>query len=298
MNPPGTAFECGICGGAAAEFLYWTRDFNYHTTNDSFSVVRCRGCGIAQTLPRPPEQLLARFYPPVYYPRESHDRAYYRKWIQPSQRIKLDIVRRFRASGTLLDVGSGAGYFVREASEGGFSAQGLEFSREAVEFGRREFGLLLTEGDLLTAQYPDCSFDIVTLWHVLEHLPRPVESLKRIRALLKPGGTLVIAVPNLESIQARVFRGRWYHLEVPRHLYHYTPGALRRLLESIGLEVQAEYQRSPEHNWAGILGSMVPLVAADGSFAWRIARLLARGAAGLEAAVHRGGTFTLISTLK
>ena len=300
MNPPETPFECGICGGTAGEFLFSSRDFNFQTTDESFSVVRCSACGTSQTVPRPPEDTLGRFYPPSYYPAGGYDQSYYRRRIEPSQRDKLGIVRRFRSSGTLLDVGCGAGFFVREASKAGFSAQGVEFSHEAVDFGMREGGIRITEGDLLDAQFPDSSFDIVTLWHVLEHLPRPVEALKRIRALLKPGGVLVIAVPNFDSVQARVFRGRWYHLEVPRHLYHFTPGSLRRLLDAGGFDVLAEYQRSPEHNWAGILGSLVPLVATNGSYAGRVARLvagrpLARGAAALETAFHRGGTFTLIS---
>jgi SAM-dependent methyltransferase len=300
MNPQGTPFECGICNGMAGEYLFSARDFNFRTTDESFSIVRCPDCGISQTVPRPPEETLGRFYPASYYPTGGYDRAYYRRKILPWQRSKLDIVCRFRSSGTLLDVGCGAGFFVREASERGFAAQGIEFSHEAVEFGRREVGVQLTEGDILHAQFPEGSFDIVTLWHVLEHLPRPVETLNRIRTLMKPGGILVIAVPNFDSIQARAFRGHWYHLEVPRHLFHFTPAALRRLLDSRGFDVQAEHQRSPEHNWAGILGSIVPLVAPEGSFAGRLARLvagrpLARAGAALETAVHRGGTFTLIS---
>lgn len=301
MNPPVTPFECGICGGTAGAFLFSARDFNFHTTDESFSIVRCSACGTAQTVPRPPEDSLSRFYPPSYYPTGGYDPAYYRRRIRPPQRDKLEIVVRFRPSGTLLDVGCGAGFFVREASQYGFSAQGIEFSREAVEFGMREGDIRLAEGDLLQTQFPDSSFDIVTLWHVLEHLPRPAETLQKIRALLKPGGILAIAVPNFDSVQARVFRGRWYHLEVPRHLYHFTPGTLRRLLDAEGFDVLAEYQQSREHNWAGILGSMAPLVPANGSFAGRLARRvagrpLARAAAAVETAFHRGGTFTLISS--
>jgi SAM-dependent methyltransferase len=305
MNSPETPFECGICGGTIAEFLFSARDFNFRTTDESFSIVRCPACGTAQTVPRPPEHTLGRFYPPLYYPISGHDPAYYRRMIRPSQLDKLDIVRRFKSSGTLLDVGCGAGYFVREAEDRGFSAQGIEFSREAVDFGRRQVGARITEGDFLETHLPDDSFDIVTLWHVLEHIPRPIETLKKIRTLLKPGGILIIAVPNLDSIQARVFRGHWYHLEVPRHLYHFTPAALRKLLESQGFDVLAEDQRSPEHNWAGIFGSIVRLVPADKTVAGRlrVARLiacrpLARAAAAVETAIHRGGTFTLISELK
>ena len=179
----------------------------------------------------------------------------------------------------------------------------IEVSHEAVEFGRREGARTLMEGDFLVSPFAEESFDVVTLWHVLEHLPRPVETLKKIRGLLTPSGLLVIALPNFNSIQARVFRGRWYHLEVPRHLYHFTPGVLRNLLEKEGFDVRAEYQRSSEHNWAGILGSIVPLSPANGSVSGRLARRVAgrpasRALAALETAFRRGGTFTLVSTPK
>jgi SAM-dependent methyltransferase len=296
-------FECGICGGTAASFLFTARDYNFRTSEELFSILRCSACGTAQTLPRPPEETLGRYYPPGYYPTGGYDPVYYRRRILPAQREKLAIVRTFRPSGTLLDIGCGAGFFVREASQGGFSAEGIEFSHEAAEFGRRESGVRITEGDFLDSQFADHSFDVVTLWHVLEHLPRPAESLRKIRSLIRPGGLLIIAVPNFDSIQATVFRGHWYHLEVPRHLYHFTPAALRRFLGSQGFDVRGETQRSLEHNWAGILGSLMPLSPANGSFAGRMVRRfagrpLARAAAAVETSMHKGGTFTLISTPK
>ncbi len=300
MNQQASPFKCGICGGNEGEFMFAATDVNFHTTDESFSIVRCTSCGVAQTLPQPPAGVLDRYYPPPYYPTGGFDPGYYRRRVRPAQLAKLAIVRRFRSSGRLLDVGCGAGFFVREASREGFSAEGIEFSHDAVEFGRREGAGNLTEGDFLDAHYTEGSFDIVTLWHVLEHLPRPVATLKKIRGLLAPGGLLVIAVPNFNSIQAGVFRARWYHLEVPRHLYHFSPAALRNLLEKEGFDVRAEYQRSPEHNWAGILGSIIPLLPANGSLAGRLARRFAgrpasRAVAALETALHRGGTFTLVS---
>lgn len=301
MTTARRSFDCDLCGGSSGEFLFSARDLNFRTTPELFSIVRCTSCGTAHTLPRPAEDSLGRYYPPSYYPTGGYAPAYYAKTIRPAQQEKLAIVRRFRSSGTLLDVGSGAGFFVREASSAGFSAQGIEFSGEAVEYGTKEGGVRLTQGDILDAQYREGSFDVVTLWHVLEHLPRPAESLRKIRTLLTRGGILVVAVPNFESLQSRIFQERWYHLEVPRHLFHFTPSSLRSLLTAGSFDVQAEFQRSPEHNWAGILGSLVPLVPANGSITGRLARLVigrpfARAAAAVEAAIHRGGTFTLVSS--
>ena len=218
MNPAEPPFECGICGGASSEHLFSATDVNFRTTEEVFSIARCRTCGTSQTIPRPPQESLGKYYPPVYYPIGGFSPSYDRRRIRPFQRDKVDIVRRFRTSGALLDAGCGAGFFVREASEAGFDARGVEFSPDAVEFGRKYSGVRITEGEILHADFPERSFDIVTLWQVMEHLPNPVEILAGIRKLMKPGGILIVAVPNFDSLQAKVFRGRWYHREVPRHL--------------------------------------------------------------------------------
>jgi len=300
MPPTPEAVECGICGATGLVRLFEARDRNFRTTEQVFAICRCSACGVAQTLPRPSEAALAGFYPPSYYPTGGFGPEYYRRRILPAQREKLNLLRRFRTSGRLLDAGCGAGFFVRAASEAGYAAEGVEMSREAVEFGRRENGVRITQGDVLQAGYPPGTFDIVTLWQVLEHLPRPVETLRRVHALLSPGGVLITAVPNFASVQAQVFRSRWYHLEVPRHLYHFTPGTLRRLLESEHFRVAAESHTSGEHNWAGILGSIAPLAVPREQRAGRLIRYavgrpLARAGSALESAAGRGGTFALVS---
>jgi len=300
MNPRPAIAQCGVCGSTGLIPLFEARDRNFRTTDQVFVVHRCPACGIAQTLPMPSQDQLAGFYPPAYYPTGGMKPDYYRRRILPAQQEKLDLLLRFRSSGRLLDAGCGAGFFVRAAADGGFQAEGLEMSADAVAFGIRENGVRITHGNLLEAHFPHGSFDVVTLWHVLEHLPRPVETLRRVRMLLSEGGILVTAVPNFASLQARVFRSRWYHLEVPRHLYHFTPNALRRLLEAEHFHVVGDSCTSGEHNWAGIMGSIAPLSAPEGNMVGRLIRIvagrpLARGAAALESALGRGGTFALVS---
>jgi SAM-dependent methyltransferase len=303
MKPPGGTIQCGICGATIHAFLFSARDTTFRTTAEVFSIGRCTSCGVVQTVPRPPHGELGRYYPQVYFPVGGFNQAYYRRTIRPSQEEKLEIVRRHRSGGTLLDVGSGAGFFVKEAREKGFQAQGVEVSSLAVEFGVRTFGIPLTQGDIHHATFEAGSFDVITLWHVLEHLERPVETLRKVRALLKSSGVLIIAVPNFDSLQARWFKERWYHLDVPRHLYHFTPTTLGDLLREEGYGVVADYRRSREHDWAGILGSLVPLVPANGSRAGHvirrvIGRPLARAAAAVESAFYDGATFTLVAEIK
>ncbi|HUI63792.1 MAG TPA: class I SAM-dependent methyltransferase [Bacteroidota bacterium] len=293
---------CGICGGIDLTFLYSARDINFGTTAEEFSVMECPACGVVQTVPRPPEDSLAKYYPASYYPQTETEAREYERIIGRFQREKVKLMRRYRQTGMVLDVGCGAGYFVREASMAGYSAEGVEFSHQAVEFAKAHCKVHAVEGDVLEVSFGDRKFDIVTLWNVLEHLPHPAESIQKIHSLLKPGGILIAAVPNFCSFQARVFRDRWYHLEVPRHLYHFGPDSLAKLLRNQGFSILGLSHYSSENNWAGIMASMVPLVSPTGSLAGRALRKvfgqpLARVAAGLEALVGRGGTFTMIAQI-
>jgi hypothetical protein len=124
--------------------------------------------------------------------------------------------------------------------------------------------------------------------------------LATVHRLLRKDGVLVLTVPNFASLQARIFRARWYHLEVPRHLYHFDPVSLRRLLDRQGFRVDRERHDSAEHNWAGILGSIMPLTPEKNAALGRagrklIGRPVARAVAALETGLRSGGTFALIA---
>lgn len=291
---------CGICGGTALIPLFAARDLNFATTSESFTIERCPSCGVAQTSPRPPDETLGKYYPPVYYPIGEFDEGRYQHTIGKYQRDKIRLLKAEKQQGKVLDIGCGAGYFVREALAAGYDAEGVEFNADAAEFGRRQWGLPLTVGDAQSVGYAEGSFDAITLWHVLEHLPHPAEMLATVYRLLRNEGVLVVAAPNFASLQARLFKARWYHLEVPRHLYHFDPKSLRALLDHKGFRVDREIHDSAEHNWAGILGSIVPLtppkISALGQAARKLTgRPVARMVAGLETAMKSGGTFTVIA---
>lgn len=106
---------------------------------------------------------------------------------------------------------------------------GTEFSPAACDLARAK-GIEVRQGDLLNAAFPSESFDVVTLWHVFEHLPEPRNELAEIQRILRPGGLLVIEVPNCGSMGFRFTKEKWYHFDVPRHLQHFTPETMRKLL--------------------------------------------------------------------
>ncbi|MEW6510655.1 MAG: class I SAM-dependent methyltransferase [Bacteroidota bacterium] len=289
---------CGICGGDGLVPMFQARDENFHTTDELFTIERCPVCGAAQTIPPAAVHQVGSYYPQSYYPTVVLDASRYERNIGRFQKEKLDFVRRFRSGGKLLDIGCGAGYFLREVVRAGFDAEGVELSREAAEFGRTQWGLRIAEGDALSVSLPEASYDVITMWQVLEHVLNVRETLNKVHALLRPGGILVVAVPNIGSWQARLFRGRWYHLDVPRHQFHFDPSTLRTLLGEHGFSVVGESRRSAEHNWAGIMGSMIEfspprITQAGKAFRRFIARPLAGTASWIEEMLGSGGTFTL-----
>jgi SAM-dependent methyltransferase len=151
--------------------------------------------------------------------------------------------------GTLLDIGAGRGRFVSSARAAGWSAKGIEPSARGVQAARAVYGVEL---DPLSLAEASGTYDAVTLWHVLEHMEDPGEALAHVASLLGPGGRLLIGVPNLASVQARIGRDRWFHLDLPRHRTHFTPGGLRSLLERHGFAVEREEHTLLEHNPFGL----------------------------------------------
>ena len=161
-----------------------------------------------------------------------------------------------RPPGRLLDVGAGRGRFVAQAREAGWEAHGIEPSLRGVQ-GARALGVELQQADVEDAGVAPRSLDAVSLWHVLEHLDDPGGTLERIAGWLRPGGVLVVGVPNLGSVQASAGGERWYHLDVPRHRTHFTVGGLHALLRRHELEPVATHHVLAEHNAFGLWQSLV-----------------------------------------
>jgi 2-polyprenyl-3-methyl-5-hydroxy-6-metoxy-1,4-benzoquinol methylase len=153
-----------------------------------------------------------------------------------------------RGRGRLLDVGCGNGRFLGEMKSLGWDVAGVEFDPAAVQVARSR-GLEVHEGSVHDARFEEGGFDAVTLSHVIEHVADPVETLARCRRFLKPGGRLVMATPNPRSFCRRVFGRRWRGWEVPRHLFVYSAGALRRIAKRAGLEILSVFTTAKAAAW-------------------------------------------------
>jgi 2-polyprenyl-3-methyl-5-hydroxy-6-metoxy-1,4-benzoquinol methylase len=143
-------------------------------------------------------------------------------------------VMRFKQTGNFLDVGGGVGTLMHVVKKYGFTVYGVEVSEWASAYARNERGLNMVTGMLEDAGHPDAFFDVIVINHVLEHVTAPIKLLGEAHRILKDDGVLVVGVPNIGSIMARIMGERWLSLRPEEHIWHFTPNTLRRLMERAG----------------------------------------------------------------
>jgi SAM-dependent methyltransferase len=223
--------DCPICGRDDAQEYLHVRDHNLFCPGE-FRLVRCRGCGLVYLNPRPTREAMASCYPPEYWAAPSPGRERLR-WDGVARRA-VALLQRQYPGGRVLDVGCGVGWTVALLRELGFSAVGLEPAPHAAQIARDHYGVEVITAVLQEAPLPEAAFDAVILFDVLEHVHDPIGDLRSIHYVLRPGGAVVIKVPNLAAWQAHLLGKWWYALDPPRHLFHFSAGPLRRLLEKAG----------------------------------------------------------------
>jgi SAM-dependent methyltransferase len=185
------------------------------------------------------------------------------------QRLAL-VAAAIAPPARLLDAGAGRGRFVAAARAAGYAARGLEPSARGIAAARDHYDVVLDPGGVEDAAILEASIDVVTLWHVLEHVADPDAALARIAVWLRPGGALVVGVPNLRSCQARLGGRRWFHLDLPRHRTHFTVTGLRALLERHGFTVESERHVLAEHNPFGMWQSLVSRLTRRPSYLYQL----------------------------
>jgi SAM-dependent methyltransferase len=218
-------------------------------TAEWFNVGYCKECKLHVTYPQPPEDEIGRYYPPAYYGTGDRYLKIVEWLLDRMYRMRLKRVVGGRKSGRALDIGCGRGLLLARLRDQGWQVQGTELSDTAARYGREVLNLDIQTKSLQEAGFPDASFDLVIIWHVLEHLYAPQEMLREIHRVLKPNGALLVAVPNFGSWEARFGKRHWFHLNVPGHLTHFTSRTIERELKDAGFNVAHRTFFSSEYDF-------------------------------------------------
>jgi len=235
--------HCPVCGSANLENKLQARD---HTvSNELFWIVECKDCSLRFTQDVPDDVDIAPYYKSDEYISHSNtkkglvNRLYHvvRKRTL-AQKRKLVHKATGLDNGNLLDIGSGTGAFIHEMKEHGWKTTGLEPDSDARRIAKDSYNVELDESGLLY-RLPDDWYDAVTLWHVLEHVHDLQGYVQKLKAVLKPEGKLIIAVPNYTALDESIYKGWWAAYDVPRHLYHFSPRSMQTLMEKNGLKIIA-----------------------------------------------------------
>ncbi len=207
-----------------------------------FRIVRCVDCGLLRQNPRPTAQTIMFYYPPEYDPYSIaiDDEPFFLKKIDRRYGMwkRRRAIERYCAGGRLLDVGCATGNFMYEmVRSGNWEVEGVEPNPEAARYAQERFDFKIHIGDLLTLNLPERYYDVITMWNVFEHLHFPMENLKVISRLLKPGGLFVFSIPNLNSWELNLMGKYWMGWELPRHLYYPSMELMESMLGRFGLRV-------------------------------------------------------------
>ena len=206
----------------------------FYCRKDDIDVYQCAKCGLIYAGETRNDTELRQHYSKEYF-----DSYFKNEAIHLAKRFKkrLPDLRRHAPAGNILDVGCGAGFFLHLASQNGYQAKGVELSEFAAEYARTHFSLDVFHGYLSDADLAPESFDIITLWHVLEHVTDPRDFLAQVHALLKKNGLLALEVPNIGSFPAQA-SGLFWELMAPReHFYYFSPETVSRLLKESGFTI-------------------------------------------------------------
>jgi|CXWL01.1.fsa_nt_gi SAM-dependent methyltransferase len=242
--------RCPACGHDGPEIVR-------PTVESGFEVLTCPDCGLGRTWPPVSSDKIGSWYPEQYYGKENvRFNPLFEKMVRWFRRRRAGVLHNRVPRGPVLDVGCGRGMMLSYLRELGYEAHGLELSETAAWNARNTLKLEVATGDFLTSPHEKNRYNAVIFWHSLEHFANPVSAIARAYELLKPGGVLAVAVPNYDSWQARLFGRYWFHLDVPRHYFHFGPKALEAVLNRHHLRVVQLDHFSFEQNPYGLLQSL------------------------------------------
>lgn len=225
--------RCPVCGASC--FHHFLTCTDCYATGEVFEILECNQCGFRFTQDAPAEAEIGRYYETPDYISHSDTRQGLMNKVYHAVRChmlrsKARLVERAagKRTGRLLDIGTGTAYFPHTMYERGWDVEAVEKNAKARAFAWDHFGLNIKD-DSQTGSFADRSFNIITLWHVMEHIEHLDELWGHLHRQLKDDGRLVVAVPNCSSADAARYKALWAAYDVPRHLWHFTPDTMQRM---------------------------------------------------------------------
>lgn len=223
---------CSVCGGSL-DYLFFAQDY---ISGEVFQIGQCQECALAATRPDLKVGDFERYYPKFYYGRR---KSFTDHWINNSRLRRINKIfvglKNRGVKSSLLDVGCGDGGLIYLLATRGWQVTGTEVAPPGSHANASPDCICRRE--LINCNFNDASFDVVTMWHSLEHFSEPLVYLREVRRILKKEGVLLLEAPNFGSWQAKFFKGNWFHLDVPRHVFHYDIKSLQSILRKTNFTI-------------------------------------------------------------
>ena len=229
--------KCPVCSGKDIIPYINTKDFFF--TQEVFSLTQCRGCNFVFTNPVPDN--ISKYYETTdYLSHNTGDNGLLGRLYSTLRNInikrKYQLVSKYNSIGNFLDIGCGTGELLSFFKRHDWNVTGIEPNSTAREFAKSNYSIDVFDENKLDELMPS-SFDVISMWHVLEHIPDLHARLSQVSKLLKKDGTIFIALPNLDSPDSKKYRDYWSALDVPRHLYHFTQNTFEHLISNHNMKL-------------------------------------------------------------
>jgi len=278
------ALSCPLCSKDEIQKLLEAPD-RFHLRSERYSLMRCRYCNCVWTIEPPSSSEMWQHYTEDYHKAimSAGEGSAADRWKDQVQRISSE-----KRSGSILDLGCSSGGFLSTMPKDRWKLFGIEMEESTAERARTSTGAEVFVGDIVDAPFAAGSFDVITCFDVLEHIYDPQRFLRKVHEWLKPGGIYYAMLPNIDSWESHLFGTYWFGLELPRHLFHFSPHSLRYVLKALNFEEVSlttppisYIERSSGYVFSGVAEAVgfSPTSQAKGrsrSFGWRLVRKAGR----------------------
>lgn len=231
--------NCPVCNSLNFKPFLICKDNT--VSRETFTIIECVSCGFKFTNPRPEENKLGDYYKSEEYVSHSNTNkglinTAYQMVRKYTLLKKLQLISKFYKTGKILDIGCGTGEFLKTFKDAKWQTLGIEPSADVRKMAIEKYGLDVKE-EAEIKNLEASGFDVITMWHVLEHVPHLNDRIEDLKRLLKPNGIIIIAVPNCTSLDAKIYAENWAAYDVPRHLYHFSPKDIETVFKNHELKV-------------------------------------------------------------